>query len=180
MGQKIKPECFVDFLLFARDEYTTKHCQTVAVISQKLAADLKFSNNIIEHIVTAAYLHDIGKITWDDTLLKGSNQASSQEWLKIKNHPEIAGRFLYQMLSPVLKEHERLWIALVWVHHWKYVRDDDDYPPPSVIHGTIHPVLSACHLKFEDETWDLVRGVIQVADCFHAAVADEPRASLSV
>lgn len=174
----------LDHLMYYRDEYTAKHSKTVSVICEKLGKDLGYPDSIIKHLVTAGYLHDIGKITWDDHLLWGikkGNGLSEEDKVKIKDHPKIAGAFLHSLMSAPTSnpttETKLLYIPLICTHHWKHITDDRDYPQQTSIDPLIQkhlsPVISdsGSYDAISYGDWALLRGIIQIADCFHATVS---------
>lgn len=97
-----------------RDEYTFAHSERVAKYAKDIAEQLGLPQGEINKIETAGRIHDLGKISIEDKVLKKSGKLSADEYLQIKKHPEIAYRLL-KNLKPykegaeyVLYHHERI------------------------------------------------------------------------
>jgi HD-GYP domain-containing protein (c-di-GMP phosphodiesterase class II) len=97
-----------------RDTYTYAHSIRVAEYSRKIALKLKLSSSVVNEIETAGRVHDIGKITIEDSILRKPTALTKEEYKKIKEHPAIAHR-LFMNLKPykngvsyVLYHHERI------------------------------------------------------------------------
>ncbi|GAH85150.1 unnamed protein product, partial [marine sediment metagenome] len=71
----------------AKDEYTAGHSMRVAEYAEKVARKLRLSEFEIELLKNAAYLHDIGKIRTDLSILKKPKKLKLDEWDQIKEHP---------------------------------------------------------------------------------------------
>lgn len=100
--------------LEARDPYTRRHSQKVAVFSVIAARELGLPETQINNMYVGACLHDIGKVgTRDDILLK-PGRLTEQEYKVIQQHPVIGRKILGPSHFPpevtemVLHHHERL------------------------------------------------------------------------
>jgi HD-GYP domain-containing protein (c-di-GMP phosphodiesterase class II) len=78
----------------ARDPYTHDHSLLVAEYSRRVAEMMVTNPNEIEAIVSAAMLHDIGKIGVSDTILLKDSRLSPEEKRLMELHPEIGRRIL--------------------------------------------------------------------------------------
>lgn len=84
----------------------------------------------------AATLHDIGKLSWGDILLKGSFPISDDDKNHQLQHPEKGAAKMHDYLLnhtafdyPVAWE---IWILIMIFHHWDY-NCNTGYPKPSKI-----------------------------------------------
>lgn len=97
----------------ARDHYTAGHTWRVTQFSIAIAKELDWPEEEIEELKMAAALHDIGKISYSDTILRKPSVLSESEYEKIKCHPRKGVEILKNInfLEPVqqfiLHHHER-------------------------------------------------------------------------
>ena len=98
-----------------RDPYTSGHSVRVADLASRVAHGLNLSNRAIEHIETAALLHDVGKIDiiYSD-ILKKKGSLSDKEMEIIKSHVDKGvellrslGSFPNDVIAAVRHHHER-------------------------------------------------------------------------
>ncbi len=96
----------------ARDEYTGSHSARVSEIAARIAARLGLDAEQIELIRLATRLHDLGKLSIPEEILRKPDSLSDAERLVLERHPRIG----YQMLESlgvdpiadcVLHHHER-------------------------------------------------------------------------
>ena len=72
----------------ARDPYTSGHSQRVAQYARVLAREAGLSHRQVEHIATAALLHDVGKIYEEYApLLRKEGKLSPEERSVLQTHP---------------------------------------------------------------------------------------------
>jgi putative nucleotidyltransferase with HDIG domain len=99
--------------LDSRDADSDGHSLRVTVYTKILAQRLKLSDPEIRIIEQGVLLHDIGKIGIPDELLRRPENLAGQEWLLMRQHPEIGYRilssikFLRKAAEVVLHHHER-------------------------------------------------------------------------
>lgn len=87
------------------------HSERVSIICEKIAVELGFDNDSIAEIKMAGLMHDIGKITLNESILHKKEKLKEEEWLEIKRHPEAG----YQILRSV---NEKVRLAeYVLAHH---------------------------------------------------------------
>lgn len=97
-----------------------RHSVRVATIVEALATRINLSARQTDAIVTAALLHDIGKIRVPDSILRKPGPLTASEFDEIKKHP----RYGVEILQPVgFFERE---LPLVLHHHEWY--NGDGYP----------------------------------------------------
>ena len=96
----------------ARDEYTGSHSARVSEIAARIASRLGLDAEQIELIRLATSLHDLGKLSIPEEILRKPDALSDTERLVLERHPRIG----YQMLESlgvdpvadwVLHHHER-------------------------------------------------------------------------
>ena len=104
----------------AKDKYTAGHSMRVAEYAEKVARKLRLSEFEIELLKNAAYLHDIGKIRTDLSILKKPKKLRLDEWDQIKEHPTIG----YEIVSDIGLQ-KSVSLAILY-HHEKY--DGSGYP----------------------------------------------------
>jgi diguanylate cyclase (GGDEF)-like protein/putative nucleotidyltransferase with HDIG domain len=95
-----------------RDSGTADHSKTVGRYSEWIARELGLEAAHVRRIRTAGVLHDIGKISVSDQVLQKPGRLSSEEWVEMRRHPEIAADLLANknvddIRSWVLAHHER-------------------------------------------------------------------------
>ncbi len=127
----------------AKDTYTKEHSTRVTRLSKKIAIKMGLSQEHIDSINFAGYLHDIGKIGIRDEILTKEDKLTPEEWEQIKQHPVIGERIVQHLgLLPEEK-------AIIRHHHERW--DGNGYPDG--LKGEEIPLLSR---------------IITVADAFDA------------
>jgi HD-GYP domain-containing protein (c-di-GMP phosphodiesterase class II) len=100
-------------LIDQRDPYTYGHSQRVAEHASRVAKRLRLAPERVELITEAARMHDIGKVTTPDHILKKPAALDPREWIEMRKHCESGHRFLQQIpdftdgAELVLSHHER-------------------------------------------------------------------------
>ena len=107
-------------ILEMRDQDTQGHTQRVTQLTLDLARKMGLPEPELAHIRRGALLHDIGKMSIPDTILKKNGPLTENEWAIMRQHPELAQQFLSQIsyLSPALD--------IPYCHHEKW--DGSGYP----------------------------------------------------
>lgn len=106
--------------LEARDIHTAGHGQIMMELAEKMAVRLNFLSASLETIRWAALLHDIGKIGIPDDILRRNGPLTSEEWIRMKRHPQI-GAEIVMNVSDLAEVAE-----LIHDHHERY--DGKGYP----------------------------------------------------
>lgn len=134
----------------ARDPYTSGHSRRVKDHAIHIARLLGLSSKEVEHIGTAALLHDVGKI-FDKyaPILAKEDRLTPEEWAIIKEHPADGANLIATMttlrgLIPAVRHHHENW-------------DGTGYPDG--LRGDSIPLASR---------------VIMFADTFDAMTTDRP------
>ena len=138
-----------------RDEYTYAHSQRVAAYVGEIARALDLPRKEIDLIVSAARVHDLGKIATDNRILYKQASLTDEERRAIIAHPadgsELAGQFsMYRKGRDYIRHHHERW-------------DGRGYPDGLAGHQI-----------------PLGARIITVADAYDAMTSDRPyRAALS-
>ena len=138
-----------------RDEYTYAHSQRVAEYVGEIARALDLPRKEIDLVVSAARVHDLGKIATDNRILYKQASLTDEERRAIIAHPadgsELAGQFsMYRKGRDYIRHHHERW-------------DGRGYPDGLAGHQI-----------------PLGARIITVADAYDAMTSDRPyRAALS-
>jgi putative two-component system response regulator len=127
-----------------RDRETEGHSQRVTELSLKLAKAFGIPENELAHIRHGALLHDMGKLGIPDAILQKPDQLTSDEWMVMRTHPQLA----YDMLYPI--EYLRAALDIPYCHHEKW--DGTGYPRG--LKGTEIPV--AARIFAVVDVWDAI------------------------
>lgn len=98
----------------SRDPYTAGHQRRVADLARAIAAEMNFSADRIDGIVTAAIVHDLGKICVPAEILSKPTGLTNLEFELIKTHPQAGYDILKDIEFPwpiarmILEHHERM------------------------------------------------------------------------
>jgi len=77
-----------------RDQVTEGHTSRVADVTVELARRFNMGEGDLAEIRRGALLHDIGKMGIPDSILQKPGPLTSDEWLVMHQHPELARRML--------------------------------------------------------------------------------------
>jgi putative two-component system response regulator len=97
----------------ARDGELQGHCERLAALAVRIAAELGLSPTAVEHVRLGAVLHDVGKIGVPDHVLRKPGPLTDEERTLMRIHPLIGDRmlapldFLPDVRSVVRHHHER-------------------------------------------------------------------------
>ena len=158
-----------------RDEDTGNHVIRVGCYSRAIAVELGMPQKLLEMLLLAAPLHDIGKIGIPDSVLLKPGPLSDEEWAVMKRHCEIGEK--------ILRDQSKVVVPLI---DW-YAVD------PSAVNKSLEnhdPVLdmAATIALTHHEKWDgggYPRGlageqipiesrIVAVADVFDALTSNRP------
>lgn len=103
-----------------RDPFTERHSERVARYAEKMGRALKMPDEEVERIVSAAKIHDLGKVSVADAILGKIDTLTAEEFEEIKKHPEV-GEQVAKHLSVCQAEAD-----LIRSHHEWY--DGSGYP----------------------------------------------------
>ncbi len=106
--------------LYEKSNETEEHCERMARWARALGEAMGLSGEPLDRLELGAYLHDIGKVRIDSSILKKPGKLSASEWEEIKKHPEAGYRIACSV--PELQN-----VAdLILCHHEKW--DGSGYP----------------------------------------------------
>jgi len=135
--------------LFERSNETEEHATRMIQLSNKLGIAMELSNAQLHDLSLLSSLHDIGKISIDNSILIKPGKLTDIEWIEMKKHPGIGYRIamasteLRPIAEYILCHHE----------HW----DGTGYPQG--LKGKEIPLLSR---------------VIAIVDAYDAMISDRP------
>ena len=104
-----------------KDRYTQGHSVRVGKYSEVIARELGWSDDEVEGITIAGYLHDIGKLIVDLSVINSPERFSAKESKEMSRHP-AAG---YEILAPI--SHPYADIPLMARYHHERM-DGNGYP----------------------------------------------------
>ncbi len=78
----------------ARDPYTGGHLWRVSQFSSLLAADAGLAAADVARVTVGGFLHDLGKVSVPDLILRKADRLTPDEYDVIKTHPEVGWRLL--------------------------------------------------------------------------------------
>jgi putative two-component system response regulator len=105
-----------------RDNETGMHVIRMSHASQIIALELGLPGQEAETLLTAAPMHDIGKIGIPDRVLLKPGKLDAEEWAIMRRHPEIGHGIIGSHPSPLL----RMAAEVALTHHEKW--DGNGYP----------------------------------------------------
>jgi HD-GYP domain-containing protein (c-di-GMP phosphodiesterase class II) len=98
----------------AKDPYTNGHSARVKAWATATGRELGLSGDQLENLSRAGELHDIGKLTWPDSILTANRRLTNEEWAIVREHPRRGVEllkhltFLNDIQPAILSHHERL------------------------------------------------------------------------
>lgn len=108
------------FALAARDPATAAHCARVTFLARRLAGWVGWDDDRLRTLEVGAPLHDIGKVTISEALLRKRGPLQARERAEIRTHPAAGAK----LISPVGPAREAL--PYVLYHHERW--DGGGYP----------------------------------------------------
>src|SRR2546421_6330601 len=104
-----------------KDRYTQGHSVRVGKYSEVIAREMGWSDEQVEGITIAGYLHDIGKLIVDLSVINSPDRFSAKDSAEMSKHP-AAG---YEILAPI--SHPYADIPLMARYHHERI-DGNGYP----------------------------------------------------
>ena len=133
-----------------KDKYTQGHSERVGRYSEIIAREMGWSEEEVEGIQIAGYLHDIGKLIVDRDIINAPYNIDAKNSSELNRHP-AAG---YEILAPI--KHPYADIPLMAKHHHERL-DGRGYPD-----------------GLTDEQIPLGAKIVSLADSFDAMTTDRP------
>lgn len=133
----------------AKDHNTHEHLLRVRVYVSEIGASMQLPKDQMQALLTASFLHDIGKLAVPEHIINKPGKLTSEEFDKMKIHPIVGAdilervRFPYPVV-PIVRSHHECW-------------DGSGYPDG--LKGSQIPVGAR---------------ILSVVDCFDALASDRP------
>jgi putative nucleotidyltransferase with HDIG domain len=83
-----------------KDAYTSGHSERVARYSEALARELGVAGRQLDYITVAGYLHDIGKITVDRSIINNPRPLTDREFKELNKHAATGFEILSHIRHP--------------------------------------------------------------------------------
>lgn len=100
----------------AKDGYTHRHSERVALLAHRLGAELELGEEALETVHLSGLLHDVGKIAVPDAILNKQGRLTPEEFEEMKKHPGHGARILENIQNaavkavlPGVKHHHERW-----------------------------------------------------------------------
>jgi HD-GYP domain-containing protein (c-di-GMP phosphodiesterase class II) len=107
-------------MLDQRDQDTEGHTRRVTELTLEVGRRFGLSEEELVHMRRGALLHDIGKMSVPDQILKKTGKLTPEEWVIMRLHPKVA----YDVLHPI--EYLRPSLDIPYTHHERW--DGSGYP----------------------------------------------------
>lgn len=97
-----------------KDNYTEEHCNTSGNLAVQIATILKLPEDVIENLLHASKIHDVGKILIPKEILNKPSKLDLEEYDSFKQHPIYGYEIVMKetdneaLAKIVLDHHERL------------------------------------------------------------------------
>jgi putative nucleotidyltransferase with HDIG domain len=133
----------------AKDQGTHRHLQRVRVYVSEIGRIMGLNSDMMRALLTAAFLHDIGKLAVPERILNKPGKLTKEEFDQMKIHPGVGAdilervRFPYPVV-PIVRSHHEAW-------------DGSGYPD-----------------GLKGEEIPLGARILSVVDCFDAIASDRP------
>jgi putative two-component system response regulator len=98
----------------ARDPYTGDHCARLARYASDLGEHLRLDHESLVALKRGGYLHDLGKVSIPDKILRKETVLSPEEWEIMREHPVIGEKICQPLRSlknvlPIIRSHHEHW-----------------------------------------------------------------------
>jgi HD-GYP domain-containing protein (c-di-GMP phosphodiesterase class II) len=133
-----------------KDKYTQGHSERVGRYSEIIAREMGWSEEEVEGIQIAGYLHDIGKLIVDRDIINAPYRIDAKSSSELNRHPSAG----YEILAPI--RHPYADIPLTAKHHHERL-DGRGYPD-----------------GLTDEQIPMGAKIVSLADSFDAMTTDRP------
>ena len=133
-----------------KDKYTQGHSERVGKYSEIIAREMGWSDDEVEGIQIAGYLHDIGKLIVDRDIINAPYHIDAKSSSELNRHPNAG----YEILAPI--RHPYADIPFMAKHHHERL-DGRGYPDGLIDHQI--PVGTK---------------IVSLADAFDAMTTDRP------
>jgi putative two-component system response regulator len=98
----------------SRDPYTGNHCERLARYAADMGHQIGLDGDSIIALKRGGYLHDLGKVSIPDDILKKGSRLTAEEWAIMKQHPAIGEAICRPLKSfrnvlPIIRHHHEHW-----------------------------------------------------------------------
>jgi putative two-component system response regulator len=98
----------------SRDPYTGNHCERLSQYAADLGVHIGLDGDSIVALKRGGYLHDLGKVSIPDEILKKGTSLTPEEWEIMKQHPVIGESICRPLRSfrnvlPIIRHHHEHW-----------------------------------------------------------------------
>lgn len=98
----------------SRDPYTGNHCERLAHYAMELGRHIGLDEDNVLALKRGGYLHDLGKVSVPDEVLKKGSRLTPQEWEMMKQHPVIGEAICrplnsFRSVLPIIRHHHEHW-----------------------------------------------------------------------
>ena len=133
----------------AKDENTHRHLMRVRVYVSELGKIMGLDKPLMQALLTAAYLHDIGKLAVPEYIINKPGKLTPAEFEKMKIHPVVGADILERVhfpypVVPIVRSHHEAW-------------DGSGYPD-----------------GLKGEEIPIGARILTAVDCFDALASDRP------
>lgn len=133
-----------------KDAYTSGHSERVARYSEAIAGEMGVTGRQLDYITVGGYLHDIGKITVDRSIINNPRPLTDREFKELNKHAATG----YEILSHIRHPWDEI-AFMAKCHHEK-------------VDGTGYPQ------GLSGEAIPLGARIVTLADSFDAMMTDRP------
>ena len=133
-----------------KDKYTEGHSVRVGKYSEIIAAELGWDDEQVEGAAVAGYLHDVGKLTVESSIINSPHRINAKETAALNRHPVIG----YEILLPIHHPYADVPLAAKY-HHERL--DGRGYPD-----------------ELCDRDIPYIAKIVCLADSFDAMTTDRP------
>ncbi|MDH3530477.1 MAG: HD domain-containing protein [Acidobacteriota bacterium] len=133
-----------------KDKYTEGHSVRVGRYSEIIAEELEWKEEEIEGVAVAGYLHDVGKLTVEKTIINAPYRINAKESKELNKHPGVG----YEILLPI--QHPYADVPLAAKYHHERL-DGRGYPD-----------------GLKDNEIPYIAKIVSLADSFDAMTTDRP------
>jgi diguanylate cyclase (GGDEF)-like protein/putative nucleotidyltransferase with HDIG domain len=133
----------------AKDKNTHRHLMRVRVYVSELGKLMGLDKSLMQALVTAAFLHDIGKLAVPEYIINKPGKLTPEEFEKMKIHPVVGADILERVhfpypVVPIVRSHHEAW-------------DGSGYPD-----------------GLKGEEIPIGARILTAVDCFDALASDRP------
>jgi HD-GYP domain-containing protein (c-di-GMP phosphodiesterase class II) len=135
-----------------KDKYTEGHSVRVGKYTEIIAAELGWEETKVEGAAIAGYLHDVGKLTVDRTIINSPIRINAKESAELSKHPVVG----YEILAPISHPYAEIDVPLAAKYHHERL-DGRGYPD-----------------GLYDREIPLIAKIVNLSDSFDAMTTDRP------